>query len=311
MTEDKRKVLFIGGLPARVNEAALQRHFERYSPVERVRIVRERISRESKGYAFVNFEDPLVLPFILSQDQYIFGRKVDCQAAARKCEKKIMMDDQKQRRIFVVNIPAEVDNKSLHARFSEFGKVRNAYVIRDFKTKVSRTYGYVEFFSSDSAIQALNSPVWIGDHLVGCYFVSGKDEQMTVLSSLAQDAPAVSHLQPTVNKYTNSTRLQAQVQSSRSHETCLISRSDDSIKLSIDADRVSDLKPSGCINKPSSNNFRNIAHANESPSNYRFNVCKPQTAIIESHDSVESTNIVGLHTRFTCGSRLPCRSQRQ
>ena len=89
MFEDKRKVLFVGGLPARVNELAIQRHFERYSPVEKVRIVRDRDIRESKGYAFVTFDNPFVLPEILAVDHNIFGRKVDCQSAARKCEKRM------------------------------------------------------------------------------------------------------------------------------------------------------------------------------------------------------------------------------
>lgn len=190
MLEDKRRVLFVGGLPSRVNEAAVQRYFERFSPIEKVRIVRERDSRESKGYAFVTFESLHMLPFVLEQEHYILGRKIDCQPAARKSEKKTWMDEQKSRRIFVVNLPLEVDNQKLNEKFSEFGQIRNAYVICDFKTKVSRTYGIVEFFLPESAAAALSTEVWIGGNRVLCHSYSSKEDiqnlkqYSAVLSSL-------------------------------------------------------------------------------------------------------------------------------
>ena len=49
--------LFVGGLSEDVSERKLQREFETYGPIKRVRVVHDRISGKSKGYGFVEFEE--------------------------------------------------------------------------------------------------------------------------------------------------------------------------------------------------------------------------------------------------------------
>lgn len=52
---DPYKTLFVGRLPFKVDEADLRREFDRYGPLERVRIVRNKDGK-SRGYAFLIFE---------------------------------------------------------------------------------------------------------------------------------------------------------------------------------------------------------------------------------------------------------------
>jgi len=53
---DPYKTLFIGRLSYEVTEIDLQKEFSKYGAIERVRVVRDKESGKSKGYAFILFE---------------------------------------------------------------------------------------------------------------------------------------------------------------------------------------------------------------------------------------------------------------
>jgi RNA recognition motif-containing protein len=153
MTFDKRRVLFVGGIPASMTADVIRDHFIQYGPVVSVRIMKDRLTKTPKGYAYVTVADHRAVPLILSQPHLIAGRAVDVQVASRRGEKREWKEDQKKRKLFVSNIPSHVDNQDLGIFFSRFGEVRNAYVIRDFVSKASLNYGYVEFFDSEAMQQ--------------------------------------------------------------------------------------------------------------------------------------------------------------
>jgi RNA recognition motif-containing protein len=155
MVLDKRRVLFVGGIPSSMAAETIRDHFSQFDAVVSVRIMKDRHTKNSKGYAYVTVANHKSIPLILSQPQVIAGRTVDVQLASRRGEKKQWKEDQKKRKLFVSNIPSYVDNKALASFFNNFGEVRNAYVIRDFVSKASRNYGYVEFFDTSSVRQVL------------------------------------------------------------------------------------------------------------------------------------------------------------
>lgn len=145
MAIDKRRVLFIGGIPSSMTEEVIRDHFNKYDTIVNVRIMKDRKTKGSKGYAFVTVTDHQKIADILAEPQVIAGRTVDVQVASRRGEKEKWKEEQKKRKLFVSNIPAHIDNDALLDFFQKFGDVRNAFVIRDFATKASLGYGYVEF----------------------------------------------------------------------------------------------------------------------------------------------------------------------
>jgi RNA recognition motif-containing protein len=149
MAVDKRRVLFIGGIPSSMTEEVIRGHFSQYDTIVNVRIMKDRKTKGSKGYAFITVADHLKIPAILAEPQVIAGRTVDVQVASRRGEKEKWKEEQQKRKLYVSNIPSHVDNESLGNYFKKFGEVRNAFVIRDFATKVSLNYGYIEFSESD------------------------------------------------------------------------------------------------------------------------------------------------------------------
>lgn len=163
-----RRVLFVGGLPGSANETSVAKYFERYGPVECTRIVRKKVTGESKGYAFVTFEEARYLDRALSHEHFMFGRRVDCYVAALKNEKQTWLQEQKKRKITVSNLPIDLEGHKLKTWFQEFGPVKNAFVIRDFKTGESKGYGYVEFYDSTALSLSLAHQVRINGILITC-----------------------------------------------------------------------------------------------------------------------------------------------
>lgn len=176
---DTRKILFVGGIPVTMTEETLQAHFEQFCRVNRVRVMREKKTLESKGYAFVTVFTSADAATVASRTHIIGDRKVDVQIASRKNEKKDWKADQKKRKVFVINLPENLDGESLALRFSQFGEVRNAYIIFDYETKKSKSYGYVEFMSQTVASRLVNTTVTINDKDVSVLPYIGRHEQKT------------------------------------------------------------------------------------------------------------------------------------
>lgn len=53
---DPHKTLFVGRLHYKVSEVDLQQFFSKYGNIRKLRLVRDKSTNESKGYAFVEFE---------------------------------------------------------------------------------------------------------------------------------------------------------------------------------------------------------------------------------------------------------------
>lgn len=55
---DPFRTVFVGRLPYDISEIELQRKFNEFGEIEKVRVVRDKTTNQSKGYAFVVFTDP-------------------------------------------------------------------------------------------------------------------------------------------------------------------------------------------------------------------------------------------------------------
>jgi RNA recognition motif-containing protein len=166
----------VGGIPAVMTEEDIERHFAGICRVSKVRIMREKKTQESKGFAFVTLADAASIPQVLAQTHVIEGRKVDVQLASRKSEKKDWKDEQKKKRVFVSNLPGQISNDELAKFFAKYGSVRNAYIIKDFMTDHSKNYGYIEFQEVGVVHTVLKDQVTINGHKVTCLPYVGRHE---------------------------------------------------------------------------------------------------------------------------------------
>ena len=176
MRRSKRKILFVGGIPSAMSEESIRRHFEQFGAVVRTKIMKDKKSKAAKGYAFVTMASHHPLAKIAVTDHVIDGRKVDCQVASKKGEKKSWQEVLKKRRLFVAGFGPEVTSEQLVAAFEKLGTVRNGFVIHDFVTKASKKYGYLEFASEEDALKALSSEVILKGKKIICQPYVGRHE---------------------------------------------------------------------------------------------------------------------------------------
>lgn len=72
-------------------------------------------------------------------------------------------------KIYIENLPVDVNDKSLRERFEVYGTVEDAHIITDKITKKSRCFGFVEMSNeaeAEKAITDLHGADWDGNSLV-------------------------------------------------------------------------------------------------------------------------------------------------
>lgn len=150
----EQHTLFIGGLPNYFTEQECKSHFAQFGQITKLNLVKKKNSTITKGYGFVTFKSEDSLKKAISQPiQKIKGRIVDCQRAAASCKGK---KPRKQMfRLFIGRIQKSTSTEELETYFSQFGTVRQAYLIKDPKTLQNKTYGYIVFSEEASLERAL------------------------------------------------------------------------------------------------------------------------------------------------------------
>jgi len=166
--------LYVGDLHPEVNEAMLFEVFNKIGAVESIRVIRDSTFK-SLGYAYVNYHNSTDAEAAL--DQLNFHVIKD-----RPCRVMWSQRDPANRRsgvgnIFIKNLEASIDSKSLVDVFSEFGNIKSAKVVLD-ENMHSKGYGFVQFETqeqADRAMSALNGKLMNGQKVHIGPFVSKKD----------------------------------------------------------------------------------------------------------------------------------------
>lgn len=65
-----------------------------------------------------------------------------------------IMRRQKEHKIFVKNLPLQINDEKLAEMFKKYGEIKKAYIIYHYNTSISKRYGYVEFLDKESADKA-------------------------------------------------------------------------------------------------------------------------------------------------------------
>lgn len=178
MAKGSSKTLFVGGLSIYIGEPELYQYFQQFSKVLKVVFLRDRDSGKSKGYAFVTLKDSDVAYELASRKHVILGRQVECQVAARKCEKTQNAVDRMRKKLYVTNITPHLSDQAFKEFFSAFGEVHNCYIIKNPELNCNRNYGFVEFEDIDVTEYLLNlqTPLIIGGIRVYIHPFKDKDQ---------------------------------------------------------------------------------------------------------------------------------------
>ncbi|XP_072965410.1 28 kDa ribonucleoprotein, chloroplastic-like [Typha angustifolia] len=159
----KEAKLFVGNLPYDTDSEKLAQLFEQAGVVEVAEVIYNRETDQSRGFGFVTMstveEAEKAVEMFHRYDTN--GRLLTVNKAAPRGARveRTSQESIPSLRIYVGNLPWQVDDARLEQVFSEHGKVVDARVVYDRETGRSRGFGFVTMATQselDDAIAALD-----------------------------------------------------------------------------------------------------------------------------------------------------------
>jgi RNA recognition motif-containing protein len=147
-----RKVFF-GGLAWSTTESTLQEYLESKCDVvvEKVIIMRDRGTGNSRGFGFVILQDRESVDRVCSVTHSLDGKKIEAKRAIPKDE----IIESNTRKLFVGGIPVNLSDEEFRDHFEEFGIVTEIQIVKDRSTNKSRGFGFVTYEDKDSVENVL------------------------------------------------------------------------------------------------------------------------------------------------------------
>lgn len=142
--------------------------FEQYGEVEDVWVVKHKVTKESKGIAYVKFSkaseaalamEKLHGATIGDNPKPIKALLADTKTSKDKADpiSQLAMNDDKHRtRIFIL-VPKTMTDAELTLEFSQFGKVDHVQILKDKTTMENKGCAYVRFHKPSEAFNALEN----------------------------------------------------------------------------------------------------------------------------------------------------------
>eukprot|EP00123_Amoebidium_parasiticum_P014193 comp22387_c0_seq1/m.33392 comp22387_c0_seq1/g.33392 ORF comp22387_c0_seq1/g.33392 comp22387_c0_seq1/m.33392 type:complete len:378 (-) comp22387_c0_seq1:246-1379(-) len=133
--------LIINYLPHDLSETELRVLFERFGPVENVKVVLNKATRISMGYGFVVMahDEHAVQAQQAMNGMTIRGKRLKVSMARKSSE------DIQRANLYVSGLPLEYDEEALRVLFAPYGVIIETKILRDQHTHVSRGSGFVRF----------------------------------------------------------------------------------------------------------------------------------------------------------------------
>jgi RNA recognition motif-containing protein len=140
--------MFIGGLSGQTTPDNLKKYFEQFGPVSECMIMKDAITKRSRGFGFITFSDSTSVEKVLQLDKHILDEKtIDPKRAFPRQKHPKMVT--RTKKIFVGGLSAETSSDDVKMYFGQYGKVDDAMLMFDKSTKRHRGFGFVTFEHED------------------------------------------------------------------------------------------------------------------------------------------------------------------
>ncbi|KYQ96783.1 RNA-binding region RNP-1 domain-containing protein [Tieghemostelium lacteum] len=165
------------------------------APVVKIFMPKDKLTGQHSGKAFVEFQSESDAEYVMKIMKFVklYGKPIKL-----KKESKDKVDIGAN--LFIGNLDAEVDERTLYETFLRFGNILfTPKIMRDPQTGVSKGYGFLSydnFSSSDAAIEAMNGE-FLCNKPISVTYARKKDSQekhgskaeRTIAASKAPNAP--------------------------------------------------------------------------------------------------------------------------
>lgn len=146
-SSDPRK-MFVGGLSWQTTQEGLREYFGAFGDLKECLVMRDPVTKRSRGFGFVTFVDQTGVDKVLAQSKHELDSKtIDPKVAfPRRAQPKLVT---RTKKIFVggLSVNTTIDDVKLY--FDQFGKVDDAMLMFDKTTNRHRGFGFVTFESED------------------------------------------------------------------------------------------------------------------------------------------------------------------
>jgi polyadenylate-binding protein len=169
--------LYVGDLHPEITEAILFDVFNAVGPVASIRVCRDAQTRQSLGYAYVNYHNSVDAERALDTMNYTPIKGRPCRIMW--CHRDPSIRKSGTGNVFIKNLDKSIDNKTLYDTFSAFGNILSCKVVTD-DSSASRGYGFVHYEtaeSADNAIQKVNNMLLVGKKVFVGRFVPKKERE--------------------------------------------------------------------------------------------------------------------------------------
>lgn len=140
--------MFIGGLSGQTTPDNLKKYFEQFGTVSECMIMKDAITKRSRGFGFITFSDSASVEKVLELEKHILDEKaIDPKRAFPRQKHPKMVT--RTKKIFVGGLSAETSSDDVKAYFGQYGKVDDAMLMFDKSTKRHRGFGFVTFEHED------------------------------------------------------------------------------------------------------------------------------------------------------------------
>jgi RNA recognition motif-containing protein len=144
--------VFVSGMSPYTDEVRMSAFFSQFGAVREARVMRDKLTHESRCFGFVTFVDDRVV------DALVNGAELAIDGRAVQLKRALAMDataprhpeadaEQDELTLFIGRIPAHVTDVRLRDTFAQFANVDSAQVMKDRLSGASRGFGFVRFHS--------------------------------------------------------------------------------------------------------------------------------------------------------------------
>ncbi|XP_018412928.1 PREDICTED: RNA-binding protein Musashi homolog 1 isoform X4 [Nanorana parkeri] len=140
--------MFIGGLSWQTTQEGLREYFSQFGDVKECLVMRDPLTKRSRGFGFVTFMDQVGVDKVLAQSRHELDSKtIDPKVAfPRRAQPKMVT---RTKKIFVGGLSVNTTVEDVKQYFEQFGKVDDAMLMFDKTTNRHRGFGFVTFEGED------------------------------------------------------------------------------------------------------------------------------------------------------------------